>query len=54
MEAMLVKATLKIVAIVSKEKDHIPPITTMEANPFPYQIVVNPKDNGWGGRMGIF
>jgi autophagy-related protein 101 len=54
MEAMLLKAAMKIVTTVNREKDHIPPITTSEANPFPYQIVVNPKDNGWGARMGIF
>jgi len=54
MEAMLLKAAMKIVTTVNREKDHIPPITTSEANPFPYQIVINPKDNGWGARMGIF
>merc|ERR1711939_243875 len=32
---------------VNREKDHIPPITTSESNPFPYQIVINPRDNGW-------
>jgi len=54
MEAMLLKAAMKIVTTVNREKDHIPPITTSESNPFPYQISVNPKDNGWGARMGIF
>ena len=54
MEDMLLKAAMKIVTTVNREKDHIPPITTSEANPFPYQIVINPKDNGWGARMGIF
>ena len=53
MEAMLLKAAMKIVTTVNREKDHIPPITTSEANPFPYQIVINPRD-GWGARMGIF
>ncbi|KAB8300269.1 hypothetical protein EYC80_000472 [Monilinia laxa] len=33
MEAMLLKAAMKIVTTVSMEKDHIPPITTSEANP---------------------
>jgi autophagy-related protein 101 len=51
MEAMLLKAAMKIVTTVNREKDHIPPITTSEANPFPYQIIINPKD-GWGPRMG--
>ena len=54
MEAMLIKAAMKIVTTVNMEKDHIPPITTSEANPFPYQIIINPKGDGWGTRMGIF
>jgi autophagy-related protein 101 len=54
MEAMLLKAAMKIVTTVNREKDHIPPITTSEANPFPYQIIINPKGDGWGTRMGIF
>ncbi|TAQ90414.1 hypothetical protein B7494_g1245 [Chlorociboria aeruginascens] len=54
MEAMLLKAAMKIVTTVNNEKDHIPPITTSETNPFPYQIIVNPKDDGWGARIGIF
>jgi len=55
MEAMLLKAAMKIVTTVTREKDHIPPITTSEANPFPYQIIINPKlGDGWGARMGIF
>ncbi|KAF2756121.1 DUF1649-domain-containing protein [Pseudovirgaria hyperparasitica] len=53
-EKSLHKAAMKIVTIVNKEKDHIPPITTTEANPFPYELVVNPKNDGWGQRMGIF
>ena len=43
MESSLHKAAMKIVAIVNRDKDHIPPITTSDANPFPYQIVLNPK-----------
>lgn len=43
MESSLQKAAMKIVAIVNRDKDHIPPITTSDANPFPYRIVVNPK-----------
>ena len=54
MEAMLLKAAMKIVTTVNREKDHIPPITTSESNPFPYQIVINPKGDTWGARMGIF
>lgn len=54
MEAMLLKAAMRIITTVNTHKDHIPPITTIDSNPFPYQIMINPKDNGWGGRMGIF
>ncbi|KAI9766827.1 MAG: hypothetical protein M1840_006303 [Geoglossum simile] len=54
METQLQKTAMKIVATVNREKDHIPPITTSESNPFPYQIVTNPKDEGWGTRIGIF
>ncbi|TVY84895.1 Autophagy-related protein [Lachnellula suecica] len=54
MEAMLLKAAMKIVTTVNREKDHIPPITTSEANPFPYQILINPRGDGWSTRMGIF
>jgi hypothetical protein len=54
METMLLKIVMKIVSTVNREKDHIPPITTSETNPFPYQITLNPKGDGWGARMGIF
>lgn len=54
MEMMLQKTALKIITIVNRDKDHIPPITTSEANPFPYQIMINPRGEGWGARMGIF
>jgi hypothetical protein len=56
MEKSLHKAALKIVNIVNRDKDHIPPITTSDSNPFPYHILVNPKlvGDGWGQRMGIF
>ena len=56
METSLQKAAMKIVAIVNKDKDHIPPISTSEHNPFPYKILVNPRqqqqqdpDRGFGG-----
>ena len=29
---------MKIVTIANRNKDHIPPITTSETNPFPYKI----------------
>jgi len=54
MEKMLQKAAFKIVAIVNKDKDHIPPITTSDANPFPYQIVLNPKLDNWGTKLGLY
>ncbi|KAG9235518.1 autophagy-related protein [Amylocarpus encephaloides] len=54
MENTLLKAAMKIVTTANTEKDHIPPITTSEANPFPYIITINPKGDGWGTRMGIF
>lgn len=43
MESSLTKTAMKIVAIVNRDKDHIPPITTSDQNPFPYRIEVNPK-----------
>ena len=54
MEKNLQKAVMRIVELVNKERNHIPPITTNESNPFPYQILVNPKTDGWGQRLGIF
>jgi autophagy-related protein 101 len=54
MESSLQKTAMKIVSIVNREKEHIPPITTSEQNPFPYRVLVNPKlqqdlDRGFGG-----
>ncbi|KAK5244004.1 hypothetical protein LTR16_007742 [Cryomyces antarcticus] len=54
MEKSLQKAALKIIHIVNRDKDHIPPITTTDSNPFPYEIVVNPKSESWGQTLGIF
>lgn len=54
MGSTLQKTALKIVTIVNKDKEHIPPITTSETNPFPYQIELNPRLEGWGKSMGIF
>lgn len=53
MEKSLQKTAMKIISIVNREKDHIPPITTTD-NAFPYLILVNPKMEGWSQRMGIF
>ncbi|KAL4807813.1 autophagy-related protein [Aspergillus unguis] len=54
MENMLQKAALKILAVVNRDKDHIPPITTTEANPFPYRIILNPRSDGWQNRFGLY
>ncbi|KAH8673806.1 DUF1649 domain protein [Xylariales sp. PMI_506] len=54
MEQTLLTTVLKIITCVNNNKDHIPPITTSESNPFPYQINVNQKDAGWATRMGIY
>ncbi|KAG9247100.1 autophagy-related protein [Calycina marina] len=54
MEAMLLKAAMNIITTTNREKDHIPPITTVDTNPFPYRIAIDPQENGWGTRMGIF
>ena len=50
----LQRTTLKILTIVNRDKEHIPPITTSETNPFPYSIEINPKVEGWGGRIGTY
>ncbi|KAF2768473.1 DUF1649-domain-containing protein [Teratosphaeria nubilosa] len=54
MESQLQKAAMEVLEIVNREREHIPPITTSEVNPFPFQILVNPKGEGWGQRIGIF
>ncbi|CAJ2506339.1 Uu.00g004690.m01.CDS01 [Anthostomella pinea] len=55
MQQTLTTTVMKIVTSVNSHKDHIPPITTSEANPFPYQIIVNQKgEPGWASRMGIY
>ncbi|KAJ6021931.1 Autophagy-related protein 1010 [Penicillium herquei] len=54
MNNMLHKAALKILAIVNRDKDHIPPITTTDSNPFPYRIIVNPRTDSWGNRIGFY
>lgn len=54
MEAGLQETATKVLELVNADRDYIPPITTNEANPFPFQVVVNPKGEGWGQKMGIF
>lgn len=53
MENMLQKAALKVLAVVNRDKDHIPPITTSDSNPFPYRIVLNPRSDSWQNRIGL-
>ena len=54
---------MKAITLANSHKDHIPPITTTESNPFPYQICIgahpHQKDqqnaySGWATRMGIY
>lgn len=54
METSLHKAALKVMSVASEERDHIPPITTTESNPFPFQITIVSKEQGWGKGMGLF
>ncbi|KAL4800961.1 DUF1649 domain protein [Aspergillus venezuelensis] len=54
MENMLQKAALKILAVVNRDKDHIPPITTTDSNPFPYRIILNPRTDGWQNRFSLY
>ncbi|KAK4462523.1 hypothetical protein QBC42DRAFT_175819 [Cladorrhinum samala] len=39
-ESTLQNAVMKALTLANSHKDHIPPITTTETNPFPYQIYV--------------
>ncbi|KAH7329199.1 autophagy-related protein [Stachybotrys elegans] len=54
MEQTLLTTTMKIVTFVNTHTDHIPPITTQTANPFPYKINIDQKETGWAARMGIY
>ncbi|TGZ81096.1 DUF1649-domain-containing protein [Ascodesmis nigricans] len=53
-ERQLEKTLRTIIATAGSKKDHVPPITSNDSNPFPYAIVISPKDDTWGARMGIF
>ncbi|KAL8945349.1 MAG: hypothetical protein Q9211_000119 [Gyalolechia sp. 1 TL-2023] len=50
----LQKTAMTIVKIVNRDKDHIPPITTSETNPFPYEILLNPRAEYDGKSIGFF
>ncbi|KAF3935509.1 hypothetical protein ABW19_dt0200790 [Dactylella cylindrospora] len=47
MESALQMTMLKIIEIVNNNKDHIPPITTSDYNPFPYRISVPQEGGSW-------
>jgi len=53
-ENQLQSTILAIITTAGNMKDHVPPITTNDSNPFPYHIVVGQKGETWGTRMGIF
>jgi autophagy-related protein 101 len=40
MSAQLTTCFLNIIRFINDKKDHIPPITTLEANPFPFQVCI--------------
>ena len=40
MEHNLQKAAMKIITLVNRDRSYIPPITTNDSNPFPYQILI--------------
>ena len=48
------KTIMKIITIVNRDKEHIPPITTSDSNPFPYKVDINPRIEGWSKGMGMF
>ena len=50
----LQKTAIKIITLVNQDKDHIPPITTSETNPFPFHIELNPRVEGWGKSIGMY
>lgn len=54
MEQTLLTTAMKIVTFANAHKDHIPPITTQAANPFPYKIQVEQRETSWASRMRIY
>ncbi|KAL2038530.1 hypothetical protein N7G274_008869 [Stereocaulon virgatum] len=50
----LQKTAMQVVTIVNRDKNHIPPLTTNEGNPFPFHIELSPRVEGWGRSIGIF
>lgn len=54
MEVGLQETAMRVLEVVNTDRSYIPPITTNEANPFPFQVLVNPRGDGWSQKMGIF
>ena len=50
----LQRTAVKVVTIVNQEKDHIPPITARDENPFPFSINLAPRQETWGKGIGLF
>ncbi|CAI2165469.1 2685_t:CDS:2 [Funneliformis geosporum] len=48
MDDQLATCLLDIIRFVNDKKDHIPPITTSDINPFPFQIVIPDTTDTWG------
>ncbi|KAF8950902.1 hypothetical protein CPC16_002346 [Podila verticillata] len=51
MEKALSSLFLSILRTVNERKDHIPPITTSDGNPFPYQIIIPTAQDTWGSMF---
>lgn len=50
----LQRTAVKIVGVVNREKDHIPPITARDENPFPFSVSLSPRQETWGKGIGLF
>ncbi|CAG8695179.1 15975_t:CDS:2, partial [Cetraspora pellucida] len=51
MDRQLSACLFKIIRYVNDKKDHIPPITSLDANPFPYQIAIPATNDSWGSML---
>lgn len=52
MQQQLQNVLLAIASDVNANKDHIPPITTVETSPFPYRVVVSGgSPESWGAAF---
>ena len=50
MEKQLQTAAMGVVETANRDRDHIPPITSNDSNPFPFSILLNPKADVWSPR----